>query len=253
VQGKNYNFDFLDFLPHDVTCSIPGRLLQCPPQRVAQQLAVANYVSQAIPKLASGTLGPLPTPPAATPGGSASPASSSSNPQIAEQIKKVIANYETSTFHSPLDDQQLLQLVIAESETAGVPLWLLFGQAKVETTFGSPKNVTTRDGVSFTDGSLGNAHNLFNIRPGTTWKGKVVVSPIDGPFRAYGSYEDGVRDYVRLMSGDPYKGKTLEAVINTYFTASDNSTAKVDDYITSLIQFAGVLGVTVNRNTIPVP
>jgi len=49
--------------------------VQCPQQGIAQQLAVANYVAQTLPKLASGALAP---PPAA-----ANPATGSANPTAA--------------------------------------------------------------------------------------------------------------------------------------------------------------------------
>jgi hypothetical protein len=72
------------------------------------------------------------------------------------------------------------------------------------------------------------------------------------PF-AYNSYEDSVRDYLRLMLGDLYKGKTLEQIINTYFPASENGSARVQGYIDSIVQFSAKLGFTVNKNTVPIP
>jgi hypothetical protein len=50
VGGRNYDFDFVPFRAGCRT----QLFVQCPPQGVAQQLAVANYVEQTIPKLASG-------------------------------------------------------------------------------------------------------------------------------------------------------------------------------------------------------
>lgn len=50
VKGKNYNFDFL---PFGVTCK-SSTLVTCPQQGFEQQSAVVSYVSQTIPKLASG-------------------------------------------------------------------------------------------------------------------------------------------------------------------------------------------------------
>lgn len=112
---------------------------------------------------------------------------------------------------------------------------------------------TTRDGVTFTDGSKRNARNLFNIWPGTGWQGKVLHAGRGGQFRAYDSYDDSVRDYLRIVSKDLYKGKTVEQIVNAYFPASENGPARVEAYIESIIQFSGERGFTVDRRTVPVP
>jgi hypothetical protein len=52
AAGKNYKFDYI---PIGVTCDI-SVLVQCPREGIDQQFAVANYVAQAIPRLASGEL-----------------------------------------------------------------------------------------------------------------------------------------------------------------------------------------------------
>ena len=52
VENKNYN---LDFFPIGVACQTQ-LLVKCPAQGLAQQLAVANYISRTLPKLASSTL-----------------------------------------------------------------------------------------------------------------------------------------------------------------------------------------------------
>jgi Mannosyl-glycoprotein endo-beta-N-acetylglucosaminidase len=176
--------------------------------------------------------------------------SSSVTQQLAEQVRTIVAaSYEKS----PLNDLQFLELIIGRAEQAGVPPWLLFGQARFETTFGNPINGTTRDGVTFTDGTTGNAHNLFNIRPGPSWSGKVLDTGQGGLFRVYDTYEDCVRDYLQLMSSGLYGGKTLEQVINTYFPASENGSARVESYVDSVIDFARKLGFKVTRATVPMP
>lgn len=50
AEGRKYSFDFL---PLGVTCQIQ-LLVQCPDSGTAQQVAVANYVVEVLPKLASG-------------------------------------------------------------------------------------------------------------------------------------------------------------------------------------------------------
>jgi len=164
----------------------------------------------------------------------------------------MIAGYEKADdFRSPLDSQQFLDMILKECQQAGVPPWLLLGQVRFETTFGDPINATVRDGMPFTDGTVGNAHNLFNIRPGS-WTGKILDTGQGGKFRAYPSFDDSARNYLQVISGGTYRGKTLKQLVNTYFPMSENGAARVQSYIDSIIQLAGKLGVTVNENTVPV-
>lgn len=53
VKGQNYDFDFF---PVNGACQT-GSFLHCSEDGVRQQLALRNYISQAIPKLASGSFG----------------------------------------------------------------------------------------------------------------------------------------------------------------------------------------------------
>jgi hypothetical protein len=176
------------------------------------------------------------------------PPNTVSNDLLGKVRTLVVATYQ----ESPLANIQLLQFMISESERAGVPPWLIFGQARFETTFADSRNVTTGDGVTFTDGSTGNAHNLFNIRPGSSWTGKVLDSGRGGLFRVYDSYESCVRDYLRLVVSPTYRGKTLEEFINTYYPASENGQTAVDGYIQSVIDLAARLGFDVSKTTKPV-
>lgn len=52
VAGKRYA---IDFIPLGVACEF-NMMVQCPPDGIAEQLTLANYVFQTLPKLASGTL-----------------------------------------------------------------------------------------------------------------------------------------------------------------------------------------------------
>lgn len=76
VEGKKYNFNFL---PLGIGCRV-ALLVQCPQQGVAQQLAVANYIQQVVPKLASGAFvspsAPVPTRSSAGPSTAATASSS---------------------------------------------------------------------------------------------------------------------------------------------------------------------------------
>jgi hypothetical protein len=55
VAGKKYS---IDSIPLGVTCTF-NLMVQCPQAGIAEQLTLANYVFQTLPKLASGTLAAL--------------------------------------------------------------------------------------------------------------------------------------------------------------------------------------------------
>ena len=93
----------------------------------------------------------------------------------------------------------------AAAADSGVPARLILSQAALESGWGKRE-------IKFADGST--SHNLFGIKAGSSWKGKVVhvltTEYIDGepqkmlqPFRAYDSYEASFRDYARLVGNSP--------------------------------------------------
>jgi flagellum-specific peptidoglycan hydrolase FlgJ len=170
----------------------------------------------------------------------------------AENIQAIVTKSTAGQFASPLAEKTLSEFLVAESSKTGVPLWLVLAQAKRETSFGSPQNGTVQDGRTFEDGTKGNAHNLFNIRPGSSWTGKKLDLGLgSGEFRVYGSYQDSVRDYMRLMSSSLYKGQTLHGLVYRYFPPSDNGgSASTERYIDSIIDFAASQGITITRDTV---
>jgi flagellum-specific peptidoglycan hydrolase FlgJ len=173
----------------------------------------------------------------------------------AEEIQNIVTKSTAGQFASPLAEKTLSEFLVAESNKTGVPTWLVLAQAKRETSFGSPQNGTVQDGRTFEDGTKGNAHNLFNIRPGSSWTGKKLdLGPGSGEFRVYDSYQDSVRDYMRLMSSSLYKGLTLHGLVYKYFPPSDNGgSAATERYIDTIINFAASQGVTITRDTVVVP
>ncbi|TSE26892.1 Peptidoglycan hydrolase FlgJ [Tepidimonas sediminis] len=87
----------------------------------------------------------------------------------------------------------------------GIPAAFMIGQAAHETGWGRSE-IRTADG--------GNSHNLFGIKAGPGWTGKVAevttTEYVDGQprkvvqrFRAYDSYAEAFRDYARLITGSP--------------------------------------------------
>ena len=94
---------------------------------------------------------------------------------------------------------------------SGIPASFMLGQAGHETGWG-------RSEIRHKDGS--NSFNLFGIKAGAGWKGKVAeittTEYIDGKprkltakFRAYDSYEESFRDYARLITQSPRYEKAL--------------------------------------------
>ena len=91
------------------------------------------------------------------------------------------------------------------AQATGIPASFMIGQAGHETGWGKSE-------IRNADGS--NSHNLFGIKAGSGWGGKVAeittTEYIDGEprkvtakFRAYGSYEESFRDYARLIGESP--------------------------------------------------
>jgi len=92
----------------------------------------------------------------------------------------------------------------AELQT-GIPATFMVAQAAHESGWGK-REILNGDGSS--------SHNLFGIKAGSNWTGKVAqvttTEVIDGQprkvvakFRAYASYEESFRDYAQLMKDSP--------------------------------------------------
>ncbi|WP_019939084.1 flagellar assembly peptidoglycan hydrolase FlgJ [Bordetella sp. FB-8] len=93
----------------------------------------------------------------------------------------------------------------AASQLSGVPASLILGQAALESGWGK-RDILNTDGTS--------SHNLFGIKAGPNWKGKVVQATtteyVDGvprkmvqTFRSYDSYQEAFDDYAQFISNNP--------------------------------------------------
>lgn len=93
IGGKHYDFDYF---PFGITCPM-GSFLHCPDNGVQRQIAVRDYISRTIPKLASGTLGQAPSPsPGPAPSSSTTPNSPSTPPGAAPCGQAVSLGYSLS-------------------------------------------------------------------------------------------------------------------------------------------------------------
>jgi flagellar protein FlgJ len=95
---------------------------------------------------------------------------------------------------------------------SGIPAGYLLGQAGHETGWG-------RREIKHANGD--NSFNLFGIKAGASWKGKVaevttteyaggVAQKQVAKFRAYDSYQAAFQDYARLMSDSPRYAKVMQ-------------------------------------------
>ncbi|HYD79792.1 MAG TPA: flagellar assembly peptidoglycan hydrolase FlgJ [Paucimonas sp.] len=91
------------------------------------------------------------------------------------------------------------------SRATGIPAKFMLGQAALETGWGR-REIVAADGT--------NSHNLFGIKAGGGWKGRVVETVtteyVNGmpetkieKFRAYDSYAEAFRDYANLLRSNP--------------------------------------------------
>jgi len=98
----------------------------------------------------------------------------------------------------------------AEART-GIPAAFMVSQAAHETGWGR-REIRNADGTP--------SFNLFGIKAGTGWKGKVAevttTEVVDGVprktvarFRAYDSYAESFQDYAKLMTTNPRYGQVL--------------------------------------------
>jgi len=91
------------------------------------------------------------------------------------------------------------------SRTTGIPARFMLGQAALESGWGR-RELVAADGTP--------SHNLFGIKAGAGWQGKVVehvtteyvhgvAQKVVQKFRAYDNYADAFRDYAHLLRSNP--------------------------------------------------
>lgn len=140
--------------------------------------------------------------------------------------------------------QRMLPHATIASRETGLPAHQMIGQAALESGWG-------RREILMADGS--NSYNLFGIKAGADWKGKVtevktteyhhgVASKPVEKFRAYDSYADSFRDYAKLLSDNPRYAKVLEQgeSVQGFARALQNSGYATDPkYAEKLVQVIG--------------
>jgi flagellar protein FlgJ len=168
-------------------------------------------------------------------------AASPSAPAAPAAIHAVPSAYKADVQQSFIDKLR----VPAEqaSRSTGVPAHLILGQAALESGWGKRE-------IKMADGS--NSYNLFGIKAGQDWKGKVaevatteyhngVASRQVQRFRAYGSYAESFQDYANLLNNNPrYSGVTGQADAKVFAQGLQQAGYATDPHYAD--KLAGVIG-----------
>ena len=129
---------------------------------------------------------------------------------VSMQASKALPSAYNENVQQDFVQRMLPHAQIASRET-GLPAHQMIGQAALESGWG-------RRAILHSDGS--DSHNLFGIKAGANWKGKVaevmtteyhngVASKQMAKFRAYDSYADSFRDYAKLLGDNPRYAEVL--------------------------------------------
>jgi peptidoglycan hydrolase FlgJ len=163
--------------------------------------------------------------------------------QAPAQIKNAIPSAYSENVQQDFVQRMLPHAEQVSRET-GIPAHQMIGQAALESGWG-------RREIYMADGS--NSHNLFGIKAGADWHGKVaeiktteyhngVASKPVEKFRAYDSYADAFRDYADLLKNNPRYAKVLEhsASVQGFARELQNSGYATDPkYAEKLVQVIG--------------
>jgi peptidoglycan hydrolase FlgJ len=143
--------------------------------------------------------------------------------------------------------QEFIEKMLPQAEAAGRELGVdpraIIAQAALETGWGTSQPAD----------ASGNSHNLFGIKAGANWKGASVASATTefeagvagtevARFRAYGSAEASVNDYVSLLRDNPRYAAALNTGgdVHAFAAALQRGGYATDpDYANKLVTVAG--------------
>lgn len=134
------------------------------------------------------------------------------------QTQGISASGRAQAPHVQAFQEKLGAHAAAAEQVTGVPAKFMLGQAALETGWGK-RMIRNADGT--------NSNNLFGIKAGPGWKGKVATAVtteyVNGvahrrveKFRAYDTPADSFKDYARMLANNP----RYEKVINSNGDAS---------------------------------
>ena len=127
------------------------------------------------------------------------------------QTNGISASGRTQAPHVRAFQEKLGAHAEAAEAVTGVPAKFMLGQAALETGWGKRM-------IRNADGS--NANNLFGIKAGPNWKGKIATAVtteyVNGharqrveKFRSYDTPADSFKDYARMLANNPRYEKVL--------------------------------------------
>jgi flagellar protein FlgJ len=204
-------------------------------QQLAQSMASSRGVGLAeiMVKQLSRTQGAEAPPPALAP---------AATPIPAPNTTSVVSTAYTTDIQQSFVDRMRPHAEQA-SRTTGIPAHLIMGQAALESGWGKRE-------IRMADGS--DSHNLFGIKAGKDWKGKVaevttteyhngVASKQVARFRAYDSYTESFLDYASLLSNNPrYDGVMGQTDAKKFAQALQEAGYATDPHYAD--KLAGVIG-----------
>lgn len=114
--------------------------------------------------------------------------------------------------------QSMMPHAAQASQSTGIPAHLMVGQAALESGWGK-REIRNADGT--------NSHNLFGIKAGNNWKGKVaevatteykngVAYKQVEKFRSYSSFAEAFQDYASLIRGNSRYANVMQYGNNAY-------------------------------------
>jgi len=145
--------------------------------------------------------------------------------------------------------QKLMPHAEQASKSTGISAHLMVGQAALESGWG-------RREIKMADGA--NSHNLFGIKAGASWKGKVaevmtteyhngVANKQVEKFRAYDSYADGFKDYANTLSSNSRyadvlkQGDSAQGFAHALQKAGYATDPRYEDKLSSVIKSVSTL------------
>jgi len=145
-----------------------------------------------------------------SPGATVTTGTSSSKSGGTGKVNVALPAHSEKTQQDFMD--RMLPHALQTSLSTGVPPQLMLGQAALESGWGKHE-------IRMADGS--NSYNLFGIKAGSGWTGKVadvitteyqngVASKQIESFRAYASYAEAFQDYAHMLNNNPRYASVLQ-------------------------------------------
>jgi flagellar protein FlgJ len=134
--------------------------------------------------------------------------------QQAKNLQAISPGLNNSQAQVKAFQSKLTAIAEQTSLSTGIPAKFMLGQAALESGWGKHEIIATNGQPS---------HNLFGIKAGKNWTGKVVSAVtteyVNGvatkkteKFRAYDNYDEAFNDYAKLLQGnDRYKNVIANA------------------------------------------